>query len=106
MNRPKKLVIYCHHADEKELKAFFKKKRYKTVVIVQEFVERGTCLCEFEKAKKSRTLFPTLHRENGVHIIIPHFFNKSTIHSNCSVQILENTENEDISIGFFREIEG
>ena len=106
MKHHKSLTVYCHHADVKSLKQFFRKKRYKAVVIAQEFVERGTCLCAFEKPPRPRRLFPTLHQEDDVQIVIPHFYNKSTLYENCNVQVLENTETEDISIGFFREIEG
>lgn len=48
---------------------------------------------------------PTLHQDEGVRIITPHFYNKSTLYKNCNVQVLENTETEDISIGFFKVIE-
>ena len=106
MAQNKALTVYCHHADVKSLKRFFRKRRYKAVVISQEFVERGTCLCAFEKPPRPRRLFPTLHHEDDVQIVIPHFFNKSTLYKNCTVLVLENTETEDISIGFFREIEG
>lgn len=106
MKHHKALTVYCHHADIKSLKHFFRKRRYKAVVIAQEFVERGTCLCAFEEPPRPRVLFPTLHQENGVQIVMPHYYNKSTLYENCIVQVLENTETEDISIGFFREIEG
>ena len=106
MKHHKSLTVYCHHADVKSLKQFFRKKRYKAVVIAQEFVERGTCLCAFEVPPRPRRLFPTLHQEDDVQIVIPHFYNKSTLYENCIVQVLENTETEDISIGFFREFEG
>lgn len=49
MKHHKALTVYCHHADIKSLKHFFRKRRYKAVVIAQEFVERGTCLCAFEE---------------------------------------------------------
>ena len=88
------------------MKQFFKKNKFKATVIAHEFVERGTCLCAFEKPPRPRRLFPTLHQEDDVQIVIPHFFNKSTLYEHCNVQVLENTETEDISIGFFREIEG
>jgi len=102
----KALTVYCHHADVKSLKRFFKKNKFKATVIAHEFVERGTCLCAFEVPPRPRRLFPTLHQEDGVQIVIPHFYNRSTLYENCNVQILEDTETEDISIGFFREIEG
>jgi len=102
----KALTVYCHHADVKSLKRFFKKNKFKATVIAHEFVERGTCLCAFEVPPRPRRLFPTLHQEDGIQIVIPHFYNKSTLYENCNVQILEDTETEDISIGFFREIEG
>ena len=106
MKRNKALTVYCHHADIKSMKRFFRKNRYKATVIAQEFVERGTCLFAFEEPPKPRLLFPTLHQENGVQIVIPHYYNKSTLYENCNVQVLENTEAEDISIGFFKVIEG
>ena len=106
MAQNKALTVYCHHADVKSLKRFFKKNKFKATVIAHEFVERGTCLCAFEVPPRPRWLFPTLHQEDGVQIVIPHFYNRSTLYENCNVQILEDTETEDISIGFFREIEG
>lgn len=106
MAQNKALTVYCHHADVKSLKRFFKKNKFKATVIAHEFVERGTCLCAFEVPPRPRRLFPTLHQEDGVQIVIPHFYNRSTLYENCNVQILEDTETEDISIGFFREIEG
>ena len=106
MAQNKALTVYCHHADVKSLKRFFKKNKFKATVIAHEFVERGTCLCAFEVPPRPRRLFPTLHQEDGVQIVIPHFYNRSTLFENCNVQILEDTETEDISIGFFREIEG
>ena len=106
MAQNKALTVYCHHADVKSLKRFFKKNKFKATVIAHEFVERGTCLCAFEVPPRPRRLFPTLHQEDGVQIVIPHFYNKSTLYEHCNVQVLENTETEDISIGFFREIEG
>lgn len=106
MAQNKALTVYCHHADVKSLKRFFKKNKFKATVIAHEFVERGTCLCAFEVPPRPRRLFPTLHQEDGIQIVIPHFYNRSTLYENCNVQILEDTETEDISIGFFREIEG
>ena len=106
MAQNKALTVYCHHADVKSLKRFFKKNKFKATVIAHEFVERGTCLCAFEVPPRPRRLFPTLHQEDGIQIVISHFYNKSTLYENCNVQILEDTETEDISIGFFREIEG
>ena len=106
MKHHKALTVYCHHADVKSMKQFFKKNKFKATVIAHEFVERGKCLCAFEVAPRPRRLFPTLHQEDGVQIVIPHFYNRSTLYENCNVQILEDTETEDISIGFFREIEG
>lgn len=106
MNFSKKLVVYCHHADVKSLKRFFKKQKFDATVIAHEFVERGSCLCGFEEPEKPRTLFPALHQEDGIQIVVPRFFNKSTTYENCNVQILENTESEDISIGYFREVKG
>lgn len=106
MKRNRALTVYCHHADIKSMKRFFRKNRYKATVIAQEFVERGTCLCAFEEPPRPRVLFPTLHQENGVQIVMPHYYNKSTLYENCIVQVLENTETEDISIGFFKVIEG
>ena len=106
MKHNKALTVYCHHADVKSMRRFFRKNRYKATVIAQEFVERGTCLCAFEEPPRPRVLFPTLHQENGTQIIIPHYYNKSTLYENCNVQVLENTETEDISIGFFKVIEG
>lgn len=106
MKQNKVLTVYCHHADVKSLKRFFRKNRYKATVIAHEFVERGTCLCAFEGPPRPRVLFPTLPHEDGVQIVMPHVFNKSTLYEHCNVQILENTETEDISIGYFREIEG
>lgn len=41
MKHHKALTVYCHYADIKSLKHFFRKRRYKAVVIAQEFVERG-----------------------------------------------------------------
>ena len=102
MAQNKALTVYCHHADVKSLKRFFKKNKFKATVIAHEFVERGTCLCAFEVPPRPRVLFPTLHQENGVQIVMPHYYNKSTLYENCNVQILENTETEDISIGFSR----
>lgn len=106
MAQNKALTVYCHHADVKSLKRFFKKNKFKATVIAHEFVERGTCLCAFEVPPRPRRLFPTLHQEDRIQIVIPHFYNRSTLYENCNVQILEDTETEDISIGFFREIEG
>ena len=106
MAQNKALTVYCHHADVKSLKRFFKKNKFKATVIAHEFVERGTCLCAFEVPPRPRRLFPTLHQEDGIQIVIPHFYNRSTLYENCNVQILEDTETEDVSIGFFREIEG
>ena len=105
MKHNKTLTVYCHHADIKSMKRFFRKNRFKATVIAHEFVERGTCLCAFEEHPKRRKLFPTLHQDEGVRIITPHFYNKSTLYKNCNVQVLENTETEDISIGFFKVIE-
>lgn len=105
MKKNKELIVYCHKSDIESLKSFFKKKKYKAAVIAHEFVERGTCLCAFEEHPKRRKLFPTLHQDEGVRIITPHFYNKSTLYKNCNVQVLENTETEDISIGFFKVIE-
>lgn len=102
----KKLTVYCHDADVKSLKRFFKKEKFDATVIAHEFVERGSCLCGFEEPEKPRELFPTLHQEDGVQIVVPHYFNKSSLYENCNVQILENTETEDISIGYFKVIEG
>ncbi len=102
MKRNRALTVYCHHADIKSMKRFFRKNRFKATVIAHEFVERGTCLCAFEEPPRPRVLFPTLHQENGVQIVMPHYYNKSTLYENCNVQILENTETEDISIGFSR----
>ena len=106
MERPRTLVVYCHPHDEHSLKRFFKRENYNATVIVTEFVEKGTCLCDFEDPIKPRTLYPTLHRENDTSVILPHFYNKSVLYENCNVQVLENTETDDISIGYFREIEG
>ena len=106
MKHHKALTVYCHHDEVKTMTQFFKKNKFKATVIAHEFVERGTCLCAFEVPPRPRRLFPTLHQEDGVQIVIPHFYNRSTLYENCNVQILEDTETEDISIGFFREIEG
>lgn len=72
MAQNKALTVYCHHADVKSLKRFFKKNKFKATVIAHEFVERGTCLCAFEVPPRPRRLFPTLHQEDGIQIVIPH----------------------------------
>lgn len=60
-------------------------------VLLKYHRDRAGCSLPSTKKMGSRLLYLT---------------NRSTLYENCNVQIMEDTETEDISIGFFREIEG
>lgn len=43
--------------------------------------------------------------DNNIILAEPIFFNKSTLYTNCTVEVWENTETGDISTGWYRTAE-